>query len=353
MKRLTSAVLLAVVALGALAIAAPAFASFTAKMSVAHGTMGLGASTATEIHIVLPQSNDPTARVAIYAPTGYAANLNQTAGTNIGTTTASAFSRDTNLTLPLSGNVTVDNPANHTADPCSPGTNAAVWILNLSVAGQTIALPVYVNPTTGSETALGAYKIVACLPPPDVPQGTPGRAVQGAQVLEATFSVNGIFTTPSTANVYRWEGVFTPYTPGKGTANPLGTIEARALVPLPVRIVFGGTYSKRKNLYQLKGTLTAGGQGVTGTSVKLFRGLKISSMKQVATLPVNNGAFRVSGHLRPKKTTYFQARVSVPESDATSTGCASPLPPTVAPGGCVSATLPAWTAQSVIIRIKL
>jgi len=353
MKRLTRAMLLAVIALGALAVAAPAFAAFTAKMSVAHGTMGLGATTATQIHIVLPQTNDPAARVAIYAPTGYTANLTQAAGTTIGTTTASAFSRDTNLTLPLSGSVTVDNPANHTSDPCSPGTNAAVWILNLSVAGQTIALPVYVNPTAGTETALGAYKIVTCLPPPDVPPGTPGRSVQGAQVLEATFTVNGIYTTPSTANTYAWEGIFTPYTPGKGTPNPLGTIEARALVPLPVRIVLGGTYSKKKNLYQLKGTLTAGGQGVTGTTVKLFRGLKLSSMKQVASLAVRSGAFKVSGHLKPKKTTYFQARVAVPESDATSAGCANPLPPTVAPGGCVSATLPAWTAQSVIIRIKL
>jgi hypothetical protein len=177
--------------------------------------------------------------------------------------------------------------------------------------------------------------------------------VQGVQVLDATFSVTGVYTTPSTAKTYVWETLITPFTPGKGTPNALGTIEARSLVPLPVRATFGGTYSKKKNLYQLKGALSAGGQAPVGATAKLFRGRTLQSLKQVATLALNNGTYKVSGHLRPKKTTYFQVRASAPEVDATSTGCASPLPPTVAPAGCVSATVSAWSAVSPIIRIKL
>ena len=34
-------------------------------------------------------------------------------------------------------------------------TSQAVWIMNLSVAGQTLAMPLYVNPTAGAEQALG------------------------------------------------------------------------------------------------------------------------------------------------------------------------------------------------------
>ena len=75
----------------------------------------------------------------------------------------------------------------------------AVWIMNLSVAGNTLAIPVYVNPTAGPEQALGGYKLSICLPPPDVPVGTPGRAFQGAQLLDAKLTLNNIFTTPTGA----------------------------------------------------------------------------------------------------------------------------------------------------------
>ncbi len=45
----------------------------------------------------------------------------------------------------MSGNVVADDPAKHTTDPCSPGSNFAVWNMNLSVAGQTLVIPIYVN----------------------------------------------------------------------------------------------------------------------------------------------------------------------------------------------------------------
>ena len=78
-----------------------------------------------------------------------------------------------------------EDPAKHTARRSAPGDEPAVWIMNLSVAGQTLAVPMYVNPTVGPEQALGGYKLSICLPPPDVPVGTPGRAFQGAQLLDA------------------------------------------------------------------------------------------------------------------------------------------------------------------------
>jgi hypothetical protein len=351
MKRLIRAVLVAAAATAALAFAAPAFASFTATVSVTHGRLALGSNTSTAIHIAMPQSNDAAARIAIYVPQGYTANFGQSTGATIGATTASAFSHDTNLTLPLSGTVSVDDPAKHTTDACSPGTNAAVWILNLTVAGQTIALPVYVNPTTGNETALGAYKIVTCLPPWDVPQGTPGRSFQGAQVLDAKFTVNGIFTTPSTPKTYVWSTLFTPYNPGVGTANPLGTIEARSLVPLPVVATLRAKYVVRTNTFQLFGTLSLGGQPANGITVKIFRGTLVKNIHQVASTRVKNGKFSTAGHLKPRKTTYFQVRASSRENDVTSTGCLGPASP--APRGCVSATTAPWSVQTAYIRIKL
>jgi len=49
--------------------------------------------------------------------------------------------------------------------------------------------PLYVSPTSGTEAALGAYRRVICLPPADVPVGTPGRSGFGAQVLDASVTV--------------------------------------------------------------------------------------------------------------------------------------------------------------------
>src|SRR5947209_3120807 len=86
--------------------------------------------------------------------------------------------------------------AGDAASPCSPGSNQAVWILQLSVAGQTINLPVYVNPTTAAEAGLGSAKLSVCLAPADTPVGSPGRSPFGAQLKSATFTVNNVFTAP-------------------------------------------------------------------------------------------------------------------------------------------------------------
>ena len=353
MKRPLRALLLAVAALATLVFANAALAANTASVAVSHTPMVLAGSQSTTLHINVPQATDPIAAINIFVPSGYGAKVDQAAGTTIGNVDATAFSRDTGLTLPLSGTVTTDNPAAHATDPCSPGTNAAVWNLNLSVAGQTLVVPLYVNPTSGAATALGAYNLKICLPPPDVPIGTPGRAFQGAQFLDAQFTVNGIFTTPTAAGVSRWETLFTPYNPGKGTPNLAGTFEVRSFVPLPIVLALQAKYNKTTKVYTLTGKLTEGGQPVAGASVAIDRGATAAGVKRAATATSGaTGAFKSSGKLKPKKTTFFQASASAKERDYTATGCQSPLPATIAPAGCVAATLSPWTAKSATVRIK-
>ncbi len=354
MKRSTRAALAAVAVGAMLAFAGGAFAANTGTVAVWHTPMVLGGSSSTTIHINLPQATDPIAAINIYVPTGYTLNTSQATGTSIGNVDATAFSHDNNLTLPLTGTVTTDAPANHVADSTAcarTATSAAVWILNLSVAGQTIALPLYVNPTAGAEQALGAYKLSICLPPPDVPIGTPGRSANGAQVLDAKFTVNGIFSTPSTAGILRWESLFTPYNPGKGTVNLAGTFETRSLVALPVGLSLTGTH--KGTAYTVRGKASEGGIPAPGTAVLILRGTLPSKLVKVAaarTSPV--GTFSSSGKVRPKKTTYFKATATVKERDFTAQGCVNPLPATVAPAGCVSATLPPWTATSPVVKVK-
>jgi hypothetical protein len=345
-------VLVAAVAVATLVFANAALAANTATISVWHTPMVLAGSDSTTIHVSIPQTTDGIAAVNIYVPSGYGATLGQAAGTSIGTVDATALAHDGGLTLPLSGPVTTEDPAKHTTDQCSPGTNAAVWNMNLSVAGQTLVVPIYVNPTAGPATALGAYNLRICLPPWDVPLGTPGRAFNGAQLLDAKFTVNKILTTPTGAGVLKWETLFTPYTPGKGTPNAAGTFEARAFVPIPILLGARVSYVKKRNTWTLSGTATEGGTPLSGLTVKIARGLSAKKLAVKSSAKTGaSGSWKASGKLIPKKTTYFQVSASVGERDYTATGCQSPLTP-FAPAGCVTATLSPWSAKSAVVRVK-
>jgi hypothetical protein len=345
-------VLVAAVAVATLVFATAAFAANTATISVWHTPMVLAGSDSTTIHVTIPQTTDGIAAINIFVPSGYGATLGQAPGTTIGNVDAAALAHDNGLTLPLSGAVTTDDPAKHTTDQCSPGTNAGVWNMNLSVAGQTLVVPIYVNPTAGPATALGAYNLRICLPPWDVPVGTPGRAFNGAQLLDAKFTVNKILTTPTGAGVLKWETLFTPYTPGKGTPNAAGTFEARAFVPIPILLGARVSYVKKKNTWTLSGKATEGGLPLSGLTVRIARGLSATRLtKQSSAKTGATGAWKASGKLIPKKTTYFQVSASVGERDYTATGCQSPLTP-FAPAGCVTATLSPWSAKSAVVRVK-
>jgi hypothetical protein len=337
------AVFIAAFTTTALVLAASSFAANTATIAIST------AGTVTTFHITVPQTTDPMARIAIYVPAGYTANLTAAANTNLGSVDAAALGHDVGLTLPLTGPLTATSPTSLPGDQCSPGTHAAIWNLNLSVAGSSIVLPLYVDPTSGASAALGAYQMIICLPPWDVPVGTPGRSFQGAQLLDAQFSVTDIFTAPASGlNV--WHTLFTPYNPGKGTPNLVGTFEARALAGTPSLSLKA---TKAKGRYTVSGKLSEGGVPVAGTSIVLLRGTTPATLPQGGKATTGAaGTWSTSGKLTGKKTVYFKATATSTERDATATGCATPLPATVAPGGCVSATLAKWTVASPVAKLK-
>jgi len=210
MTRAIRAGLLAASAITTLVLANAALAApNTGSLAVSFNPPKPGSSEATTIHVSAAQSDDSIAAVNIFTGTEFV-NGGGAPGTQIGTVDATAFAHDAGLNLPLSGPVTTDDPAKYTTNACSPGTNFAVWIMNLSAAGQTLAIPIFVNKATGPGAALGAYNLKICLPPWDVPQGTPGRSFEGAQLLDAKLTVNKIFTAPTSAGLSKWEAIFTP-----------------------------------------------------------------------------------------------------------------------------------------------
>ncbi|HEY1368857.1 MAG TPA: hypothetical protein VGF23_17175 [Gaiellaceae bacterium] len=350
MRRGLRTALVGTVVLGTLVFAGQALASFTPKFSVTHTPLQPGSNGGTTIHVSFSQADDPVARMAMYAPAAYTATLNQAVGSTIGQATANVFSRTTNLTLPLQGQVVVGNPTDPTIlaaeAACQyPGTPQAVWVLALSVAGQNVTIPVFVGSTAGGADAFGSTRIVVCLPHPQ-------NAAQGAQLLDANFTVNGVFTVPAAGGQLRWEGLFTPYSTTATTVNLAGTVEARALLALPTTVPLRATYVVKSNLYRLSGSVQEGGQAVAGAKVQVVRGVSRSALRSVKTITTGSGGtFSLSGKLTPRKTTYFQARVTVPERDNTTAGCVNPLPAAAAPGGCVSATSASWSANSAVVRI--
>ncbi|MDX6409588.1 MAG: hypothetical protein QOE13_2659 [Gaiellaceae bacterium] len=337
MKTILRLVVLACAGIATLALAGNALA--TQKLSVNQTT------TSLTIKLSQAQTDAEPARIAIYVPTGYAINASAAPGTKIGTTSGTVFSRDANIPLPLSGDVVVVPPTTN-APGCDPAPHIAVWNLALSVAGQTINLPVHVDQLAGAEAALGAYKLVVCLAPDDVPVGTPGRSPNGARLLDATFTVENVFTVPAGQSI--WKAITTPYAAGTGAPNAAATVETRAFVA-DGKVTLAKKINAKKRQVKFTGKVTQGGAAVAGARVTLLVNGKSAGFTARSNA---SGNYSIVLKKTGKKTTStFQARTTVAERDITSTGCASPTPGI--PGGCVSATASPFTGVSAKIRIRL
>jgi hypothetical protein len=337
MKTLLKLAVLALASTAALALAGNALAA--QKLSVTQ------TATSLTIKVSQAQTDPQPAKIQIFVPTGYSLNTAAAPGTVIGTTSGSVFARDANIPLPLSGDVVVAAP-NTDAAPCFTGTHLAVWVLRLQVAGQSISLPVAVDPTTGTNAAFGAYQLVVCLGPADVPLGTPNRSPNGAQLLEATFTVNNVFTVPTALST--WKALTTPYAPGTGTANVAGSVETRAIVGSGTLSLTTRVTNKKKRILRISGRLLQGTAPVIGAQVRLLLNGK-SSRFTARSSSIGNYSI-VLRKTGKKSITTFQARTTVAERDVTSTGCSAPTLPVVP---CVSATASAFTAVSRRVRIRL
>ena len=168
----------------------------------------------------------------------------QPAGQTIGTVTAQGTAADLGgALLPLTGNVqvraangtylsgTTQVPIAAAATQCTgTATHTAYWVLILQAAGpdaRAAGLRRH-RDRRRRANAFASASIQACLPPPDVPVGTPGRATFGFKLTQVDFKVNSIYTSDGTGEA-RWRVLATPYNPGQGTPNAAGTGEAQSV----------------------------------------------------------------------------------------------------------------------------
>jgi hypothetical protein len=211
----------------------------------------------------------------------------------------------------------------------------------LTAAGQTLTVPTYLVPTAGSQAALGPAYIQICLPPPDLPVGTPGRATFGAKVYSAELAINGVF---SVVSVGAWVGFWTPFNPGVGTVNVAATVASPAAIA-PGAIVLAAKKSGRGAV--VTGSVTQAGQPRGGASVTVAGGSVKTKLTTVMKVRVGaNGKFVA----KFKLGTFFRATaVATPGSAAPL--CAQ-LTSLLAPIPCVNPTVNGFTAKSAIVKKK-
>jgi len=262
-------VLLGTVVLGlVLAGAAPAFAATTELYVYAYDT-ALGRPSDTELDVVVPASGPATASIVLYAPQGYGIAASP-AGTKVGTAVATVTVGGSTTKVQATGDLIAGDPTQYVGNTCAPGLHAAVVVANLTVSGITVPVPLYVDPTGGADATLGAFKVQACLAPPDVPAAL-GGAPAGLRVVEADLDFVHLFTNPSATGTYTWRVFNTPFVPATTTADPTATVEARALVGLPKLFSLRWALNATKTRVNLNGKLIEAGKPRARVNVT-FRG---------------------------------------------------------------------------------
>ncbi len=327
-----------------------------ASSAVAALTPSFSATTTAQATVVAyaqQTGDDPLAAITFYVPVDYAALLAQPEGDVVGTVSGTGIAADlANSPLQLKGNITAAAPTTTVsfagatvplstlATACTgTATHGAYWLLNLAAAGQTLQVPAYVDdvPLTIPLSSIANNTITFCLPPPDVPAGTPGRAALGAKLVSATLNITDVFS--AAPQWYTWHATVTPYAPGTGKANPAGTVEVQSVDRTPQQLTVSAKLRKPGSV-AVAGRLLAGGRAVPGAAVTILAGKR--GVAKVTTK--SNGSFAIvvkaSGAARFSATT-----VVTPRKAASCNAYFAPAP-------CAGTWVAGFTATSAAVRAK-
>ena len=334
-------------AMVSLAFTAAAFGAYAPNLTVLTEVNLATGDGHTDVAYKQTNNDDPLAHVQILSPAGFSVTLSQAVGAQIGTLDGSVIAGAFGgATVPVAGTIVVGDPSNATlratAKACTgTETHAAIWLLNVTAAGQSLPapVPVFVDPvTSGMTSAFASSSVELCLPPPPV-------AAFQIKLLEATLHVAGVYAPPSAPGHYRWTAVNTPYA-ANNSVNLLGTVETQAIDSTPIdgslsvkrltktRKVKHKTYTDFFYSYsaKLSGTIMAGGQAAGGANVDIM----VGDQKVTTATTDNNGSFTTTLKLA-KTTSYHAVYTRTPEA-LLGASCVPPLPlgPTTMPCGTIT-----------------
>ena len=341
---------------GILLVASVVALAFAGQASAAY-TPSLAASTndaGSTISYSQGAGDDPPAAITFWVPTGFTSLLSFPEGEEIGKAAGRAIAADLGgATIALAGTINAalptttisfagaTTPLSALAVVCTgTATHTAYWVINLTASGQTLQVPAFVDdiPITSPLSELANTTIKVCLPPPDVPAGTPGRASLGAKVTSATLSPNTFSAPPG---FYRWRLTATPYTPATGKANAAGTVEVQAVDRTPAEMTLKATKLKQKRTFSVSGRVIAGSKGISGVQVNILNGKRI--VNRVVTKAGGYYSARVT--LNTAAATLSAAATAATKSAGT---CSSSFPPVP----CAGASLSGFVAKSTAVRVR-
>ncbi len=359
MRFLQAAVAAALVSVGS-AGAAPSAHTFPKLLVRDEG------STVT-VEIAHDDLDDPTASLTLYVPAGYDVALEQQPGTTIGAARGLVTAPDLRLArIVVSGTLTTRadrSTVSHGGETVALGelaerctgkrSHSAFWVLTLRGSGQTLELPLIVDGPS-ADARFAAATIRACLPPPDVPAGSAGRAPLGFELARMSISLRDVFRNRRQGE-RRWRLVETEYVRGLGVVNPSDRSEAQALVHA------GGSILLRRPVVTLRdgvATVALRGRGSLPSNeeprYRLYRGAARGSLRAALPLAIDDRAFaatvRVPRTSRPL-TIYLQVRAAIETLGLGSSYCR----PTFRAEGvpCVYATRMGAAARSAVRRVVI
>lgn len=339
MRRRIWTVVAGFVSVAALIAAPSALAAYTTpKLEVRQ----VGAMTT--FRLTQSSSEDPTAVVSILIPTGTTLTTTQAPGTVLGRANALLkLHALAGAEVPVEGNVVVAAPGQVAADTqqrCTQGVPPlATWVLSVSIAGNTVPVPVFLVPTSGSLAAFGPAYIRVCFTSPYLTTDQGGLA--GApQVVNAEFVVQGVF---SPVQVGAFVAILVPWTVGTATPNQAASVASpAAIAPGAVSLT-----ARRSGVgARLAGRVTQAGQPRGGAIVTIFGGTRSGSLRSLGRVRVaTNGAFT----FRARAGTFFRAR-AVAAGGAAAPLCAQLAPLQALGIQCVNPTVNGFTVQSRVVR---
>ncbi len=322
--------LIALAGMIALVVAGRSLAAVTPHLIVKSTETGTGQTLS--IIASKQKADDPVGRVQLYVPTGF--TLNSPASGSVGKATAKVVMRDVdpNAEATMAGGVSAISPAStsiaYENTNCDGDQHLAAWMVHLKGAkGSSLSFPVFVDATSGASASFGPYVLVACFRPADVAATDPGRSAAGSVVNSFSLALSPFFR-PTTDGDYRWRSVWTPFTPGTGTLNTAGAVEAQSIVTIPTGqvVIFGkkstlSVHGTKIVRVTITGQVLVGGEPVGPGLVTIRHGSTPGKLDSLGGAKVGaDGGFTTFATLLGR-TEYFQASSLLAAKDLGASGC--------------------------------
>lgn len=297
----------------------------------------LGVTAKTDVEVHVPAASAEVGKVTLYVPAGYGFAPVAAPGTGEGHVFVQTAS---DIAL---GDLKAVNPAQYVNTPqaqaCAPGPHAAVWTMGLSFgfSSTKTLVPIYIDPTSGGETALGAHKLQACLPLASV--ASPGGWPLGSKLRDLDLEFTRL-TNPTSTALYVWRA-FVSNPDAAGNPDSATTYELRSDMPLPAKLSLSGKFDRTHRRAVLSGRLISQALPVGGVPVGLYRLGKDDWTFVGLSRTSANGSYRFVRRIT-KTGTYSTEAWGIGDCTGDST----------APTGCLNETLAAIDSSNVRIVVR-